>query len=41
MSRVEAFVTEIKIESSNQSPFEGPIKVTFELLKIDNQEHQL
>ena len=26
MSRVEAFVTEIKIEPSNQSPFGRPIK---------------
>ena len=26
MSRVEAFAAGIKIESSDQSPFEGPIK---------------
>ena len=41
MSCVEAFVTRIKIESSDQSPFGGAdqgIKVTSELLKINNQE---
>ena len=41
MSRVEAFATGIKTESSNQSPLGGDqgIKVTSELLKINNQEH--
>ena len=40
MSHVEAFATGIKTESSDQSPFRGPIKgkVTSELLKINNQE---
>ena len=38
MSRVEAFGTGIKIESSDQSPFGGWIKVTCKLLKINNQE---
>ena len=41
MSHVEAFVTGIKIESSDQSPFweadEG-IKVTSELLRSTGQE---
>ena len=41
MSRVEVFVTEIKIESSNQSSFWGLIKVTSELLKSMDQEHGL
>ena len=35
MSRVEAFVTRIKTESSDL------IKVTSELLKINNQERRL
>ena len=37
MSCVEAFATGIKIESSDQSPFLGPIKrikVTSDLLKL-------
>ena len=42
VSRVEVFVTRIKTESSDQSPFGGLIKgsrsVTSELLKINNQE---
>ena len=33
MSCVETFATGNKIESSNQSPFWGPIKVTSKLLK--------
>ena len=44
MSRVEAFVTGIKIESSDQSPFGGAnqgIKVTSELLKINNQQSKI
>ena len=39
MSHVEAFVTGIKIKSSNQSPFWRLIKVTSELLKSMDQEH--
>ena len=39
MSRVKAFATGIKIESSDQSPFVGLIKVTSELLKSRDQEH--
>ena len=42
MSPVEAFATEIKIESSDQSPFWGTnqgIKATSKLLKTNNQEH--
>ena len=39
MSHGEAFVTGIKIESSDQNPFWGPIKVTSELLKSTDQEH--
>ena len=41
MSRVEAFATGIKIESSDQSPFWGAdqgVKVTSELLKSMDQE---
>ena len=41
MSRVEAFATGIKTESSDQSPFGGAdqgIKVTSKLLRINNQE---
>ena len=38
MSCVEAFATVIKIESSDQSPFGGPIEVTSEMLRINNQE---
>ena len=34
MSHVEAFATEIKIESSDQG-----IKVTSKVLKTNNQEH--
>ena len=33
VSCVEVFATGIKIESSDQSPFGGPIKVTSKLLK--------
>ena len=40
MSHVEAFATGIKIESSDQSPFWGLIKVTSELLKSMDQEHR-
>ena len=43
MSRVEVFVTGIKIESSDQSPSgwaaNQGIKVTSELLKSMDQEH--
>ena len=41
MSRVEAFASRIKTESSDQSPLWGAdqgIKVTSKLLKIINQE---
>ena len=38
ISRVEAFVTGIKIESSDQSPFWELIKVTSELRKSTNHE---
>ena len=37
MSHVEAFATEIKIESSDQSPFWGPIKLQFDRRPFENQ----
>ena len=40
MSRVEVFATRIKIESSDQNPFLGLIKLTSELLKSMDQEHR-